>query len=92
MTRKGGITRKQLDRQWPHHVALSAEAARGPANAETVRGFAASLRAAPLTYHLTREDRDYVVFCFPSQEAAQAFQAWVGGELLPVADEPRRRR
>jgi hypothetical protein len=35
-----------------------------------VRGFAASLQAAALTYHLTDPDR--VVFCFPAAEAAQA--------------------
>jgi hypothetical protein len=32
------------------------------------------------------------VFCFPSQEAARAFAERFGGELLPVVDEPRRRR
>jgi hypothetical protein len=46
------IGRSQLDRWWPHHVALPAAAVRGLANAATVRGFAASLIAAPLTYPL----------------------------------------
>jgi hypothetical protein len=91
MTRKGGITRRQLNREWPHHVALPAEAVRGLANADTVRGFAATLSAAPMTYHLIREDRSYVAFCFSTAEAAKTFAERFGGELLPL-DEPRRRR
>jgi hypothetical protein len=60
---------------------------RGPANAATVRGFAASLQAAALTYHLTDPDR--VVFCFPTAEAAQAFAERFGGELLlPAGKRP----
>jgi hypothetical protein len=31
-------------------------------------------------------------FCFATAEAAQAFHDRFGGELLPVVDEPRRRR
>jgi hypothetical protein len=49
MARKGELNRRRLDREWPHHVMLPAEAVRGPANAATVRGFAATLQAAPLT-------------------------------------------
>jgi hypothetical protein len=75
--------------EWPHHLALPAEAVRGLANADTVRGVAATLSAAPLTYHLTDPDR--VVFCFAKPEDAQTFTERFGGELLPL-DEPRRRR
>jgi hypothetical protein len=78
-TRKGGITRSQLDRQWPHHVALTTEKVRRLANSETVRGVAASLNAA-LTYHLTEPER--VVFCFSMPEDAQTFAERFGGERL----------
>jgi hypothetical protein len=84
MTRKGELNRRRLDHEWPHHVALPAEAVRGLQNAETVRGYAASLSPAPLTYHRRDGDRDYVVFCFPTQEAAQTFAERFGGELLPA--------
>jgi aldose 1-epimerase len=45
--RKGQIDRRQLQRLWPHHVALPAEAVCGAANSETVRGLAGALSVAP---------------------------------------------
>jgi hypothetical protein len=90
MTRKGELSRGRLNREWPHHLALPAEAVRGPASAATVRSFATSLSAAALIYHLRQDDRDLVVFCSVTAEAAQAFAERFGGELLPV-DETRRR-
>jgi hypothetical protein len=48
MTRhKGEITRARLQRQWPHHVALSADKVLGLRNSEVVRSFADTLSVAP---------------------------------------------
>jgi hypothetical protein len=78
--RKGELTRSRLNREYPHHVALPAQAVRGLANSETVRSLAATLGAAQLTYHLNDPDR--VVFCFKTADAATTFAARFGGETL----------
>jgi hypothetical protein len=83
--RRGEITKSTLKRKWPHHVALSADKMRGPADSELVHSTANVLSAAPLTYHMRRDDIDYVVFCFTHRGHADAFCNRFGGERLPEA-------
>ena len=52
-------------------------------NSELVRGFADTRSVAPSTYHMRRDDSEFVVFCFAKPEDAQAFCQRFGGERLP---------
>ena len=81
--RKGEITRADLHRKWPHHVALAVGKVRGLVNSGIVRGFADALSVGPRTYPLRRGDANFMVFCFAKPEDAAALAERFGGERLP---------
>jgi len=88
--RKAKFTRSDLEREWPHHVALPAETALGLKNTELVRGVAASLSALPLPYSLRRDESDFAVFCFATPEDADGLpSASMGSSRWPQFRQSR---
>jgi hypothetical protein len=89
--RKGESTKADLQRRWPHHVALPADKLRGLMNSEIVRTAAVALSAAPQTYSVRRGDLDFVVFCFTKPVNAAVFSQRFGGKRLTYSLGPQRR-
>src|SRR5262249_17926129 len=68
--RKREISRPEIKRKWPYHVALSADKVRGLRNSELVRSLAKELSGAPRPYAVHRDGGDLAVFCFAKPEDA----------------------
>jgi hypothetical protein len=80
VTRKGDAEIRRIKRWFPHRVALPADAVRGAESSTAIYGIAKTLAGALPPYRLSRDGRDYLVFCFSRAEAAQTFAERFGGE------------
>jgi hypothetical protein len=77
------VPRGDLERKWPHHVAVTAEKVRDRVSREVIFCAAGVLSASPLTYFMRRDGSDIVVFCFAKPEDGKAFAKRFGGKRLP---------
>jgi hypothetical protein len=79
--RKGEMSRQGIDREWPHQVALPADACSGKQYDEK-HGFCRDLSLCPRGKSFRRDDRDYIVYCFADPAHAELFQRRFGGEAI----------
>jgi hypothetical protein len=88
--RKGEMTDAQIDRGWPHQVALAGELVKGRAYT-VIHEFCRSenLSLCPRGHSFRGDDDWYVCFCFAEAEHAMRFQQRFGGELMDPAWRPR---
>ena len=82
--RKGELSQRTIDREWPHQVAVVAETCRGDGYL-TTHYFCEGLSLCPRHRYFWRDDRDCVVFCFAEVAHAHSFRQRFNGELVTTA-------
>lgn len=88
VTRKGELSKRAIDREYPHQVALQAHRCAGP-NYVMLRLFCEGLSLCERGHAFHREGVDHVVFCFAVRDHAEKFQARFGGQLMHASDRPK---
>jgi hypothetical protein len=83
--RKGELSPAEVDRRWPHQVAMSGEAARS--RFTEIREFCTPLSLAPRGHEVRHRNEWYRVYCFAEAEHAKLFLDHFGGEPF----DPRER-
>jgi hypothetical protein len=83
--REGELSRRAIDRDWPHQVALHADKVKG-VGGEIIREFCRDLSLSPRGRSVARDDGWYVVFCFADPAQADLFRERVGGERFEPKD------
>ena len=86
--RKGEITSRRIDRDWPHQVALRAEQVKGE-NYRITHDFCRDLSLAPRGHTVRSGNGDYIVFCFADPAHADRFRVRFGGEHVDPRDRGR---
>jgi hypothetical protein len=86
--RRGEMTKAQIDREWPHQVALSAGVIRSRNNAIIDR-FCRGLSLCPRHHDYERNGERYVVYCFADRMEAEFFQKRFDGTLMDPTTRSR---
>lgn len=86
--RKGELHSWQIDREWPHQVALRADFVSG-ANYPVIDAFSSKLSRCPRGHTFVRDGAYYVVYCFAVKADADLFRDRFDGETIDPKDRPR---
>lgn len=85
--RKGELSAAEVDRRWPHQVAVRAHTVKGKANGEAVGEFCKDMSRAPRGHSVCHDGEWWVVVCFSDPEHAERFRARFDG----VKFDPKNR-
>ncbi|MBO0755514.1 MAG: hypothetical protein J2P54_06610 [Bradyrhizobiaceae bacterium] len=86
--RKGEVSSRKIDRDWPYQVAVPADQVAGE-NYNIKHEFCRVLSLAPRGHSVRRGHTDYVVFCFADPAHAGMFRERFGGEPFDPKDRGR---
>jgi hypothetical protein len=86
--RKGELSAKTIDRDWPHQVALPAEQVLGESYRIT-HEFCRALSLCPRGHTVRRDNTTYSVFCFADPSHAELFRERFRGEHFDPKDRGR---
>jgi hypothetical protein len=85
--RKGELSPAQIDRGWPHQVALpSSQVVR---EFGAIEAFCRDLSRAPRGHSVVHENQWFNVYCFADPDHAQRFMARFGGERFKPEERGR---
>ena len=86
--RRGELSKAQIDRDWPHQVALPASACVGQQYLVHA-AFCEGLSRCPRAYSFYKDGQDFKVFCFADRLDAELFQERFGGRFILPQDRPK---
>ncbi len=91
--RKGELSACQMDRDWPHQVALPASAVAG-ANFPIIEAFCIDERLSVCRrrHGFRRGDAEFIVYCFRHAAEADRFRERFNGEAVDAANPRAWRR
>ena len=86
--RKGELSSVQIDRGWPHQVALP-ERALPYRDYIAMQLFCADLSLSPRGHTFVRDGQYFNVYCFAERTDAETFRTKFGGEFIDPKDRPQ---
>ena len=88
VTRKGELSKLEIDRQWPHQVAVEAYRCTGE-NYIKHRLFCQDMSLCARGHFFYRDGVGFNVYCFAERDHAEQFRDRFGGEIIDPKDRPR---